>query len=250
MPASQKLLMVIKPVGNVNHWLIGVYAFLIVAGTLTCATCAGAQETVFNVPSADVLDRGKVYTEFDFSYRPDDALKTFTPRIVIGLGKRFEAGVNVNGVVDPGTGQTTITPTLKWKAYDGGDNGWSFLIGDNLFIPVQNKFCDAGTWTYAEFTKSFRSQTRLTFGGYYASANVLAAAQRGGGQFAIEQTVNNRLTLAADWFTGKHAAGYLTPGIVLKLTPKLTWYMAYEVGNTAVSRGNHQLLAEIGWNIN
>ena len=53
--------------------------------------CSVAQETVFNVPSGDVLDRGKVYTEFDFSYRPDDALKTYTPRVVVGLGKRFES---------------------------------------------------------------------------------------------------------------------------------------------------------------
>lgn len=212
--------------------------------------CAVAQETVFNVPSGDVLDRGKVYTELDFSYRPDDAFKTYTPRVVVGLGKRFEVGVNINGIASPGPSSTTITPNIKWKVYDGGDNGWAFLMGDNLFIPVQNKGYDVGTWTYAEFAKQFKTGTRLTFGGYYASANVFAVAQRGGGQFAIEQAVGKKVTLAADWFTGKHGAGYLTPGAFIKLTPKLTWYVAYQVGNTGVSNGNHQLLTEIGWNIN
>lgn len=217
---------------------------------LTFVVSATAQETVFNVPSGDVLDKGKVYAEFDFSYRPDDAFKTFTPRVVVGLGKKVEIGLNVNGLVDPGSSQATVTPTIKWKLYDGGDNGWAFLVGDNLFIPVQHKSYDAGTWTYAEFVKSFKTKTRLTGGGYYASANVFTAAQRGGGQFAFEQGIGNKVTLAADWFTGKHGAGYLTPGFFLKLTPKVTWYAAYQVGNTGVSNGNHQFLTEIGWNFN
>lgn len=217
---------------------------------LNLAGLGFAQETIFNVPSGDVLDRGKVYTEFDFSYRSNDAFKTFTPRVVVGLGKRFEAGLNVNGIVSPGSSSATITPTLKWKVYDGGDNGWAFLLGDNLFIPVQKKAYDAGTWTYAEFAKQFKTGTRLTFGGYYASANVFDVAQRGGGQFAVEQAVGKRFTLATDWFTGKHSAGYVTPGFYLKLTPKLTWYAAYQVGNTGASSGNHQFQTEIGWNIN
>jgi hypothetical protein len=235
-----------RAIGNKGAAKYALFAILLMLLTGRALT----QETVFNVPSGDVLDRGKVYTEFDFSYRGEDAFKTFTPRVVVGLGKRLEVGLNVNGIVDPGPSSTTFTPNIKWKVYDDGDNGWAFLVGDNLFIPVQNKSYDAGTWTYAEFVKAFKTKTRITAGGYYASAHVFAAAQRGGGQFAIEQTVNNTLTVAADWFTGKHGAGYLTPGMVLKLTPKLTWYLTYQIGNSGLSRGNHQLLAEIGWNIN
>ena len=222
------------------------------ATVLLLSLCArsSAQETVFNVPSGDVLDRGKIYTELDFTYRPLDAFKTYTPRVVVGLGRRFEAGVNINGIVDPGLSQVIVTPTVKWKIYDGGENGWGFLIGDNLFIPVQNKTFDAGTWIYTEFVKTFKTRTRTTFGGYYASANVFDVAQRGGGQFAVEQSIGSKFTLAADWFTGKHGVGYLTPGIYLKLTPKLTWYASYELGNTRVSHGNHQFLTELGWNIN
>src|SRR3954451_23684125 len=77
---------------------------------LLSAVSSVAQETVFNVPSGDVLDRAKVYTEFDFSYRPDNAFKTYTPRVVVGLGKRFEAGVNINGIASPGPSSTTVTP--------------------------------------------------------------------------------------------------------------------------------------------
>ncbi len=208
-----------------------------------------AQETVFNVPSGDILDPGKVYTEFDFSYRNIDSLGTYTPRAVIGVGHRVEVGVNVNNIYSPGPSQATITPTIKWKAYDGGDNGWAFVVGDNLFIPVQNRAYDAGTWTYAELVKTVK-KTRLTAGAYYFSRNVAASAQRGGGQFAIEQTVTPRVTLAADWFTGNQGFGYLTPGATIKLTNKITWYVTYQIGNAGLTQGNHLFLTEIGWNIN
>jgi hypothetical protein len=209
-----------------------------------------AQETVFSVPSGDVLDRGKVYGELDVTYRPSDSMKSFTPRVVAGIGHNVELGVNINGIIAPGMSETAITPTVKWKAYSGGNNGWAFFVGDNLFFPVQNRPYDVGTWTYAEFTKSWQSKTRLTFGGYYASRNVFSAGQRGGGQFAIEQGVGQRLTLAADWFTGNDSVGYVTPGVVFKLTHKLTGYLSYQIGNSEVSQGNHQVLTEIGWNFN
>jgi hypothetical protein len=43
-----------------------VAAFLVL--TTVFAAPALAQETIFNVPSGDILDKGKVYGEFDFVY--------------------------------------------------------------------------------------------------------------------------------------------------------------------------------------
>ncbi len=224
-----------------------VLAFVFV---LICGAPLIAQETVFNVPSGDILDRGKIYSELDVSYRSSDSLKTFTPRLVVGLGHRVEIGVNINGIATPVESQSTITPTIKWKFYDGKDNGWSLLVGTNLFLPVQNKTYDVGTWAYAEAVKSWKSNTRATFGAYYASRNVFAPFQRAGGQFAIEQGLTKRITLAADWFTGNSSVGYVTPGLIVKLTPKLTWYISYQIGNAGTNNGNHQLLTELGWTWN
>jgi hypothetical protein len=235
------------------RYVIQIYqvSLILVAMSFACF----AQETVFNVPSGDILDRGKFYGELDVTYRPSNSLKSFTPRIVAGIGHNIEVGLNINGIVAPGMSETAMTPTVKWKACSGGNNGWAFFVGDNLFFPVQNRIYDnrihdVGTWTYAEFTKSWQSKTRLTFGGYYASRNVFSSGQRGGGQFAVEQGVGQRLTLAADWFTGNDSVGYVTPGLIFKLTHKLTGYLSYQIGNSEVSQGNHQVLGEIGWNFN
>ncbi len=216
---------------------------------ILCSAAAFAQETVFNVPSGDVLDRGEVYGELDVTYNATNAAKSFTPRVVIGVGHRVEVGLNVNGIGAPGLVQTTLAPTMKWKAYDGGDKGWALLVGDDVFFPAQNRAYTAGNYVYAEFTKTWKNKTRATFGAYDCSRHVVATGNRAGGQFAVEQPVSDKLTLAADWFTGHHALGYVTPGMIINVTPRFTWYASYQLGNTGLSNGNHQFLVELGLNL-
>lgn len=215
-----------------------------------------AQQTVFNVPTTDVLDQGKVYFELDISAKPNNSeavprFSSFVPRVVVGAGGRVEFGLNVTGNIQPGADATTLVPTVKWKVYDGGDNGWAVAVGNNLFIPVRNKSYDLGTYSYTTIQKTFRSNTRVGFGGYFFSKNVVAAdANRAGGQFTIEQPLNKKATLAADWLTGRHGAGYFTPGVIYKISPKVTGYASYSIGNQNPTRGNHFFLIEVGYNFN
>jgi len=213
-----------------------------------CATYG--QQTVFDVPSADVLDKGKVYGELDGTVRAIDPLATFTPRVVVGIGNRIEAGMNFNGMSAPTVDQLDISLTVKWRLWRGKHSGWSFYIGDDLFFPIRNRTYDAGNYFYASFAKEWKHGTRIGFGGYDFTRNVVANANRAGGQFTFEQRVNNRLTLAAEWYTGNTAVGYLNPGAIIKLNSKLTLYAAYQIGNAGVSAGNHQFLREIGYNLN
>jgi hypothetical protein len=220
------------------------------------AVTTHAQQTVFNVPTTDVLDKGKTYFELDVSARPSDSqavrsFSSFVPRLVFGAGHRIEAGVNILGNIQPGPDATNISPTIKWKAYDGKDNGWAMVLGNNLFIPVHHRAYHAGDYTYLMTQKTFNRSTRIGFGGYFFSKNVVAPnATRGGGQFTFEQPLNKKITLAADWFTGKHSAGYFTPGVIFKAGPKITGYAAYTIGNQNAASGNHFFLLEFGYNFN
>ena len=49
-------------------------AVLVATGALLCGvfSAANAQQTIFNVPSADVLDKGKVYGELDVTFKPNN----------------------------------------------------------------------------------------------------------------------------------------------------------------------------------
>ena len=213
-----------------------------------------AQQTIFNVPSTDVLDKGKVYAELDASLKPTDGsdvqkFSSFVPRVVIGAGSNVEFGLNLTGNIQPGPDSTTLVPTIKWKPFQS-ERGWAMVVGNNLFIPVRNRAYDAGTYVYAEMSKTFKTGTRVTFGGYDFTRNVVAPANRAGGQFGSEQPLNKLVTFAADWLTGKHSAGYFTPGIVFKAGPNVTGYAGYSIGNQNLSGGNHFLLLELGYNFN
>jgi hypothetical protein len=222
---------------------------------LACASLAHAQQTIFNVPTTDVLDAGKVYFELDVSFKPNNSqtvgrFSSFVPRIVVGAGGHVEVGLNINGNIQPGPDATTLAPTIKWKPYQGKANGVAVVVGDDLFIPVRNRAYNAGNYVYAEVSKTFKSGTRLTAGGYDFTRSVVAAANRAGGQFGFEHPLNKKVTLAADWFTGQHSAGYFTPGIEFKVGPKVTGYAGYSIGNQNSSRGNHFFLLEFGYNFN
>lgn len=219
------------------------------------ANRANAQQTVFNVPTADVLDRGKVYVEFDaaFKFNNDESLNrfsSFVPRVVVGAGKNVEVGLNVTGNINPGADSTTLVPTAKVRFYQNEKNKIALFGGTNFYIPVRNRGYKFGTYSYVAMAKTF-NKTRFTAGGFVYSKNVVASnASRGGGQFAVEHTINDKFTLAADWQTGKHANGYFTPGIIYKPYPKVTTYFTYSIGNTNAAKGNHYFLFELGYNLN
>lgn len=211
--------------------------------------CAYSQQTVLNVPSADVLARGKAYFELDSTIHARPYASMWEPRLVFGMGHNIETGINVTGIDHPGQSSTTFSPTFKWNV-KRWPQGWSLLVGDNLFFPLQDRRSEVGNYFYAETAKVFRSSTRVTLGVYHFTAHVTASGQRAGGQFAIEQPIHKRANLIADWFTGDHANGYLSVGALLKVTPRLTLYPAYMIGNHRVREGNHQFEFELGWNLN
>ncbi len=212
-----------------------------------------AQQTVFNVPTADVLDKSKVYVELDaaFKFNNQDSLhrfSSFVPRVVVGTGGQTEVGLNIIGNIQPGVDSTTIVPTVKTRIFQNKKKDFAIYGGTNFYIPIRNQSYKFGTYSYLAVAKTF-NRTRVTAGGFVASRNVFAPkAVRGGGQFAIEQTINSKLTLAADWFTGKHSNGYFTPGVIYKPHPKVTAYLSYSIGNAGARRGNHYFLFELGYN--
>lgn len=230
-------------------FIISIFIFL--PGFLM--TAANAQQTVFNVPTADVLDKGKVYVELDASFKTnnDEALRkfsSFVPRVVAGAGGDIEIGFNLTGNIQPGADTTTLVPAVKWRFYQNEKKDLALFAGNNFYIPVRNRSYKFGTYTYAAAAKTI-NKTRLTAGTFVFSKNVVApGASRGGGQFAVEQTINSKLTLAADWLTGKHASGYFTPGAIYKPTPKITAYFSYSIGNAGAAKGNHFFLFELGYN--
>lgn len=233
---------------------ISTFIFLIAIFAANAAN-TNAQQTIFNVPSTDVLDKGKVYGELDASFKVNNQrdvqrFSSFVPRVVVGLGGSVEIGLNIVGNIQPGADATALVPAIKWRFYQSEKKDVSLVAGTNVYIPVRNRAYNIGSYSYVNASKIFNEKTRLTAGGYFYSKNVVASSSRAGGQFGVEYMVNNKLVLAADYITGKHANGYFTPGVFYKPNGKTTAYFGYSIGNSNPRGGNNFFLFEIGYNFN
>jgi hypothetical protein len=98
-----------------------------------------------------------------------------------------------------------------------GENSRSpWKWGDNLFTGAKQELQREET-TSMRNSAGFQTGHMTTASGYDFTRNVVSASNRAGGQFGFGQPVNKKITFAADWLTGKHGAGYFTPGVVLRL---------------------------------
>jgi len=180
--------------------------------------CEGrAQQTLFNVPSADVLEAGKSYFEEDNLWRSGRPKESyFTLRGVIGVGDRVEAGVNLGGFVASGRSVPTATVAVKWQplhtsvwAVTVGAHGLFFFRGDADGSPSGHLYAHAA-WTP-------RDGTRITAGGWTSTSGYADVRPTHGELAGFEQRIAPSLTFQTDWYSGRNALGYLTSGFALTL---------------------------------
>jgi hypothetical protein len=215
-----------------------------------------AQSAVINVPSNDVLPKGRMGIRLVTKFKPtnQDARRkysSFTPRIFFGVGRNVEVGVNFLGSVQPGVDRLIVVPSVKWRFYNNEKNGVALVAGNNLYIPVRKKTYDVGTYFYTQASKTFKSKTRVTVGAFYFSKNVSAKnAARSGGQFAIEQPLNKTYSLAAEWLTGKHANGVMTAGLRFRFGKHFVGSIGYSIANDRAAQGAQWFSMPVGVNLN
>jgi hypothetical protein len=210
---------------------------------LALAPTAHAQQTIFNVPSADVLDPGKVYLEVDELFRPTEpSFSSTTVRGVFGVLPRVEAGVNFGGLVSPGPAVPTASVAVKAQPVRAGE----FVVTAGAFGLFYLRGSQDGNPAGLGYGHvSYRLPnlgTRIAVGGWYSSAGYAKPGSTGGSLVTFEQPLPwvKGLTLAADWWSGENAIGYVSPGFYYT-TGHWTIYAAYTVKN-GDSKGNGGLV--------
>lgn len=213
----------------------------ILAGTLT------AQSSLFNIPTADTLPKGEKYLEADFdahfnSYR-NGGWQSYGVLGVYGLGNRVEAGLNAYAFRSAdGFDAVEIQPNFKIRAYENEELGVRVSTGAIAYIPLNKQIGkDTTVSAYAIASKSFKKDwaPRLTGGAYQLLGATPDSSDSRGFLFGVEQPVHKRVSLIADWNTGKNRFGYAAAGIGVTLTKNSYLYSAYYFGNEG--RANNSL---------
>jgi len=211
-----------------------------------------AQSTLFNVPSTDVVAKKRVYMEFDFlshfGSHANGGFQIYTPRAVFGVAKGVEVGVNVSfGDALAPNQPTYISPNMKWQFYNNEKTGVAVAAGGLLYTPIANRAgADTYGFVYSVVSKKVKTYygPRLTAGGYALPGLMSGLGTKGGAIVGYEQPLAKRLTFVADWFSGRNAFGYVTPGLSFTLPKNGLLNVGYSMGNRG--RGNNALFVYYG----
>ncbi len=213
---------------------------------------AVAQSTLFNVPSTDVVAKKKVYLEFDFlshfGSHEDGGFQIYAPRAVFGIGKGVEVGLNLTAVDAFAPDQPIyISPNAKWQFYSNEENAVAISAGGLLYTPIAHRGgADTFGFVYSVVSKKVKSDygPRLTGGGYALPGLADGAGTKGGAIVGYEQPLAKKVTFVTDWFSGKNAFGYVTPGFSFTLPKSSLLNVGYSIGNRG--RGNNALFVYYG----
>jgi hypothetical protein len=104
---------------------------------------ASAQSTLFNIASTDVQPKHKVYLEADFlahltAYK-NGGYQIFGMRVVYGLSKRTEIGLNAFYTKTSPAAPAELQPNFKLQLYSNEGNGVGVAVGTVVYIPVTHR---------------------------------------------------------------------------------------------------------------
>lgn len=218
-----------------------------------CGVAGMTQSSIFFVPSTDTQEKKSFYLSLEsyahFDKYENGGFQSYGPSIVYGVSKDVEVGVNYYFTDDANGSASELQPTIKWKAYSNDKNGVAVAVGSVVFIPLNNA---AGNKTsamfYANASKTFESANgmRLT-GGIYRMANTdQDFGTKTGALVGFEQPITKRLTLLADWTSGKNRLGYSNIGFGYGIKKSQYLAVGYTFGNSG--RGNNFLSVFYGFN--
>ncbi|MGH9902548.1 MAG: hypothetical protein ACRD68_12140, partial [Pyrinomonadaceae bacterium] len=231
-----------------NAVAFGVLLTFMVPGTHQ----AGAQSTLFNIPSTDVVAVKKTYLEFDFISHLEShgggGFQTYVPRAVFGVGKNVEVGVNVSFTDALAPDQPVeVQPNVKWQFFANEEKGLAAAVGGIIYTPITHRAgVDTFGLLYTTFSKKVKADygPRFTAGGYGLVGRANGQGSEGGAIVGYEQPLHKKVSFVADWLSGRNRFGYVTPGLAITTSSNSLLYAGYSIGNQG--RKNNALFIYYG----
>lgn len=200
---------------------------------------AYAQQTIFNVPSADVTEKGHIFLQEEAQTTPwnTDTAYFGTTYSALGIGHNTELDATLFNVGSPATQNISLGLGFKSAIPIPGlkdrfpDREFKLTVGSEMLLGLEGN--GVGNWSYAHLSGRVpKLNTRLTAGVSYGGRQVF-----GQNTFSfiggVEQPVTKKFTLIADWYSGsEHFAGYLIPGFSYAFQKNVTLYAGFQIPNS------------------
>ncbi len=194
-----------------------------------------AQQTIFNVPSADIAQKREIFLQHESQFNPfpNNQFWSGTHYGTLGIGFNTEIDATLFNVSTPssdnislGLGFKSAIPILKEEL---PKQEIKLTVGEMIPISLQGE--GVGNWTYSHLSfKLPKVKTRLTAGASYGTKQIFGRDTISfiGG---IEQPITKKISIVADYYSGTHALGFFIPGFSYSPNPDLSFFLGYQMPN-------------------
>jgi hypothetical protein len=184
------------------------------------ATETRAQQTLFNIPSANTAERGKTFIELTSTFRtwglmPANDYNTHLPRVTVGIGKGLELGAGVFETNGQKFGDTTTLQLAgKWRFYNNEETGTALTASSLVNVPLRGQPEKGSVLAFAGLHQMIKpTGARLSGGVFNGTPRAVSNDNFVGGWASFEQPVYRGLNVIGDWMSGNQRFGAFTPGI-------------------------------------
>lgn len=203
-----------------------------------------AQLTVFNVPSSEITDKGRI--SFQQQFEVSDQIESSTTA-TYGLGKGWEVGLNVFNLdystqtrhfeFNDQTDSIPYAPLVTANAQKTFNlsNGFSFglgaIAGTNISGHHRSRLVYYG-YTNVLFETGAQQQYKFAAGPYIGNHHFLSMGPIAGFQSGMDAGIwYEKVHLLADWISGSHQKGRLSVGVSIYLTKQIPISLGWQRSN-------------------
>ena len=212
---------------------------------------AYAQQTVFNVPSADVTPEGHLFLQHESQFRPYNPHSFWlgTHYTAVGIGHNTELDATLFNVSTPRSNNITLGLGFKSAMPVAGlkekfpEREIKLTVGSEVLVSLEGE--GVGNWSYAHLSGRLpKLNTRVTAG---ISAGTKQVFGKNTVDFiaAVEQPVTKKLCIIGDWYSGHdNFTGFLIVGVSYKLPKDSAVYAGFQFPNST-SNGHSGFVIEV-----
>jgi len=226
-------------------------AFFFVGTVVLFAVGANAQTTLFNIPVADMLQKGSWGLEGDFIAKPakysDGGYQTYGYRVAYGLNNKTEIGSNFYYTWDGEESSAQAEFSVKRNVYRNEKLGLTVSGGAVAFVPLRARNGEKSSvmvYGVAGKTIDKLNGMTLTGGAYQIFGGGEDFGDKTGAILGIYQPITKRVGFMADWYSGNNQIGYKSAGLNFTVTKRQYLTTGYSFGNSG--RGNNAFAAYYG----
>ncbi|CAN5236291.1 hypothetical protein BH09BAC3_BH09BAC3_23770 [soil metagenome] len=233
--------------------------------TAFCSSSTFSQQNLFNIPSADITPKGKIFYQHQFNvYTTKLESKA---HFVYGLGKGWDTGINLVGKgfyftpdwrslynSDPKKG--ALYPVLMFTLQKSIvlNEHWQINLGNqagvNLSGQLENKELNYFLYGLLSFKPGKQHRLKLLVGPYYTNRMYVGNGNRAGIMAGYELKLVNGWYLMGDIISGSNDAAVFVFGVTKNISKRVQVCAGYMIPNANTPKPNGIVLELnlLGWN--